>query len=180
MMKAKDCIMGRRSVRAFKDQAIDTDLIKQIVEEASYAPSWKHTQITRYTVVTNKEVKDRIGDCTSAYPHNGEIIKSAPAVVCVNFIKNRSGFERDGSYSTDREWGWQPFDVGCACEAFCLAAYEHGLGSVIMGIFDRDKVEEVISLSDDREVMCLIPIGYPAEEPVAPKRKPVDEVVNII
>jgi len=179
-MEARDCIMGRRSIRAFQDRPIDAELLKKIVEEASYAPSWKHTQITRYVVVTNKELKDKIGDCTSAYPHNGEIIKSAPAVVVVTFIKNRSGFERDGSYSTDREGGWQMFDTGAACEAFCLAAYEHGLGTVIQGIFDRDKVEQAISLSDDKEVCCLIPIGYPAEEPVAPKRKSVDDLLTII
>ena len=178
-MDAKECIMGRRSVRAFSDKAIDEEVIKEIVTEASYAPSWKHTQITRYVVVTDSELKAKIGDNTSAYPRNGEIIKNAPAVVLVTFIKNRSGFERDGSYSTDREWGWQMFDTGCAAEAFCLAAYEHGLGSVIMGIFDREPIEKVVDLPEDRELVCLIPIGYPAEQPVAPKRKPLEDLLII-
>ena len=178
-MDSRECILGRRSIRNLTDEAISEETIKAIVEEASYAPSWKHTQITRYIAITDKELKDKIGQCTSQYPHNGEIMASAPCVVVVTYIKNRSGFERDGSYSTDREWGWQMFDAGCAAQTFCLAAHEHGIGSVIMGIFDRDKIEKVLELPEDREVVCVIPIGKPAEAPTAPKRKSVDELLTI-
>lgn len=179
-MDAKECIMGRRSIRNFKDTEIDEAVLKEIIEEASYSPSWKHTQITRYIAIKDKELKAKIGKCTSAYPHNGEIIESAPMLICVTFIKNRSGFERDGSFSTDREGGWQMFDTGAASLAFTLAAHEHGIGSVIMGIFDRKEIEELLQLPEDRELMCLIPIGYPNEAPTAPRRKPVDELLNII
>lgn len=179
-MEAKECIMGRRSIRSFKDTDIDEAVLKEIIEEASYAPSWKHTQITRYIAVKDAELKAKIGKCTSAYPHNGEIMASAPVLVCVTMVKNRSGFERDGSYSTDREWGWQMFDTGVAAQTFTLACYEHGIGSVIMGIFDRKEIEELLQLPEDRELVCLIPIGYPNETPNAPKRKPVDELLNII
>ena len=73
-MTAKECILGRRSIRKFKPDAVDHELLKQIVETASYAPSWKHTQITRYIAVEG-ELKDKIADeCTSAYAKNGEII----------------------------------------------------------------------------------------------------------
>ena len=50
-MTAKECIKGRRSIRKFKDTAIDHQLLEDIVETASYAPSWKHTQIVRYIAV---------------------------------------------------------------------------------------------------------------------------------
>ena len=98
-MTAKECIKGRRSIRKFADTPVSRDVIADIVETASYAPSWKHTQITRYIAVEG-ELKDKIADeCTSAYAKNGEIIKNAPMLIAVTFIKNRSGFERDGSYS---------------------------------------------------------------------------------
>ncbi len=179
-MDAKECIMGRRSIRRFDTKAIDDATLREIVEEASYAPSWKHTQITRYIVIKDAETKAKIAKCTSAYPHNGEIMESAPALVCVTMITKRSGFERDGSFSTDRGEGWQMFDAGCAAQTFCLAAHEHGLGTVIMGIFDREDAEKVLELPEGRELVCLIPIGYPAESPVAPKRKDVDELLTII
>lgn len=177
-MTAKECIKGRRSIRKFADTPVSKDVIADIVETASYAPSWKHTQITRYIAVEG-ELKDKIADeCTSAYAKNGEIIKNAPMLIAVTFIKNRSGFERDGSYSTPKEGGWQMFDAGVASEAFCLAAYEQGLGTVIMGIFDEAKAASLLEVPEERELVALIPIGYPAESPAAPKRKSVEELLS--
>lgn len=177
-MTANECIRGRRSIRQFKDTPVSREVLENFVETASYAPSWKHTQITRYIAVEGS-LKDRIADeCTSAYAKNGEIIKNAPLLVAVTFIKNRSGFERDGSFSTPKEGGWQMFDAGIATEAFCLAAYEQGLGTVILGIFDEAKAASLLDIPEDRELVALIPVGYPAEEPVAPRRKPVEELLS--
>ena len=50
-MTAKDCIVGRRSIRKFKADAVSHELLSEIVGTASYSPSWKHTQITRYIAV---------------------------------------------------------------------------------------------------------------------------------
>jgi len=176
-MTAKECIMGRRSIRAFSEEAVSHELISEIVETASYAPSWKHTQIVRYIAVEG-DLKNKVAECTSAYARNGEIIAAAPMVIAVTIIKGRSGYERDGSFSTHRGEGWQMFDAGVASEAFCLAAYEKGLGTVIMGIFDDDKVAELLEIPEGREVIALIPVGYPAETPVAPRRKPVEEMIT--
>jgi nitroreductase len=178
-MTAKECIMGRRSIRAFSEKEVSHELISEIIETASYAPSWKHTQIVRYIAVEG-ELKNKIAECTSAYARNGEIIAAAPMVMAVTIIKGRSGFERDGSFSTHRGEGWQMFDAGVASEAFCLAAYEKGLGTVIMGIFDDDKVAELLNIPEGREVIALIPVGYPAETPTAPRRKPVEEMVTFM
>lgn len=176
-MTAKDCIKGRRSIRSFTDRPVSHELIADIVETASYAPSWKHTQITRYVAVEG-DMKAKVAECTSAYPRNGEIIAQAPMVIAITIIKNRSGFERDGSYSTNRGEGWQMFDAGVASEAFCLAAYEQGLGTVIMGIIDHEKIAELLNIPEDREVIALIPIGFPAENPEAPRRKSVEELLS--
>ncbi|MCM1127352.1 MAG: nitroreductase family protein [Lachnospiraceae bacterium] len=177
-MTAKECIKGRRSIRCFKDQPIDHALLSEIIETASYAPSWKHTQITRYIAVSG-ELKDKIASqCTTAYPRNGEIIAQAPMLIVVTYIKGRSGFERDGSYSTAKEGSWQMFDAGVAAQTFCLAAYEQGIGSVIMGIFDEAKAASLLDIPEEREIVALIPIGYPGEEPVAPKRKPAEDLLS--
>ena len=70
-MTAKECIKGRRSIRKFKSEPVDHALLSEIIETASYSPSWKHTQITRYIAVEG-DLKDKIGaECTSAYQRNG-------------------------------------------------------------------------------------------------------------
>ena len=167
-MTAKDCILSRRSIRKFTDQPVDHELLESIVATASYAPSWKNTQIVRYIAVEGG-LKDRIaGECTTAFP----------VLIAVTVIKNRCGYERDGSFTTPRKDTWQMFDAGIASQTFCLAAHEAGLGSVIMGIFDREKAETLLELSSDRELVALIPVGYPAEEPAAPRRKDVSELIT--
>ena len=99
-------------------------------------------------------------------------------LIAVTVIKNRSGFERDGSYSTFRNDTWQMFDAGVASQTFCLSAHEKGIGSVIMGLFDQDTVSSLLSIPEDRELIALIPIGYPDEAPAAPKRKPVSDLLT--
>ncbi len=176
-MTANECITGRRSIRKFTQQPVSHELIEEIVATASYAPSWKNTQITRYIAVEG-DMKAALAKCTSLYAGNGAIMEQAPMVIAVTMITGRSGFERDGSFSTPKGTGWQMYDVGIASEAFCLAAYEKGLGTVIMGLFDEEDAAKVLDLPEDRELAALIAIGYPAESPAAPKRKTVEDLLS--
>ena len=70
------------------------------------------------------------------------------------------------------------FDAGTATQSFCLAAYEKGLGTVIMGIFDEAKAASLLNVPEERELAALIPVGYPDEAPTAPRRKPVEELLS--
>jgi nitroreductase len=70
------------------------------------------------------------------------------------------------------------FDAGVASEAFCLAAHEQGLGTVIMGLFDEAEASKLLGIPEERELVALIPIGHPAESPAAPKRKTVEDLLS--
>ena len=179
-MTAKECITGRRSIRRFKPDAVSHELIAQIVETASFAPSRKNTQNPRYTVIEGALKHKTAAEATTPFPGNGKIIENAPALVVVSVIKNRCGYERDGSFTTPRKDTWQMFDAGVAAQTFCLAAHENGLGTVILGIFDQDKVEELIALPEDREVVTLIPVGYADGEPACPRRKTVEDLLSFM
>ena len=172
-MTAKECITGRRSIRQYTDQPVSHELLAQIVETASYAPSWKHTQIVRYIAVEGEKKARATAICGK-----DKLMENAPMVVAVTVIKGRSGFERDGSFTTARGDAWQMFDAGVASEAFCLAAFEQGLGTVIMGIFDQQEAADLLEIPENQDLIALIPIGYPAEAPVAPKRKPVTDLLS--
>jgi nitroreductase len=180
-MEALKCIETRRSIRKFKADQIPHETINEIVAAASFAPSWKNTQVTRYVVVEDKAIKDKIADeGTLGFAYNTGTIKNAPELVVVTLVHGRSGFERDGSYTTSKEDRWEVFDTGLATQTFCLAAHDKGVGSVILGIFDEHKVAEIIGLDEGQKVSALIAIGYPDEEPAAPKRKGVDDLVKFI
>ena len=46
-----------------------------------------------------------------------------------------------------------------------------------MGLYDEEEASRVLGLPEGRELVALIPIGYPAESPVAPKRKTAEELL---
>lgn len=179
-MEALECIKGRRSVREFTSEPVTKELFEEVVDAARFAPSWKNTQIARYVALTG-DTKAKLADVAfKAWAGNSNIINSAPVAVVLTYVKNRSGFERDGSYSTSKEDRWQNFDCGIAAEAFCLSAYEKGLGTVILGIFDEFEVAKVIDLPEDRGVAAIIALGHPAVSPDAPKRKEVSDLVTYL
>ena len=147
-MDALTCIETRRSIRKYQEKPIPHEVMEEIVKEASFAPSWKNSQVVRYVVVENPEIKSKIAnEAVLGFAYNTGTIEHAAALVVVTMIHGRSGYERDGSFTTSKEDRWEMFDAGIATQTFCLAAHEKGIGSVIMGIFDEAKVGELINLS---------------------------------
>ncbi|MEE1314468.1 MAG: nitroreductase family protein [Faecalimonas sp.] len=176
-MNATECIRGRRSIRKYKEQRIDHSLLETIISNASYSPSWKNTQITRYIAIEDASMISKIADAFTP-EYNSNIVRQVSTLIAVTFVKNRCGFERDGSFSTKKGDRWQMFDVGAACQTFCLAAHEQGLGTVIMGIWDEDGITELLQIPDTQELGALIAIGYPDIAPEAPKRKSLEDLLT--
>ena len=55
-MNTIECIKTRRSIRKFKPDSIDHSLLDSLISTASYSPSWKNTQITRYIVIEDSSI----------------------------------------------------------------------------------------------------------------------------
>jgi Nitroreductase len=178
-METKNCIETRRSIRRFTGQAVSHEIIEALVREASFAPSWKNTQTARWTAVENRELLDRLGSqAVLGYAGNKAILDSCPVLMVLSTVTGRSGFERDGSYSTDKGDRWEMFDAGIAAQTFCLAAHDTGLGTVVMGIFDPKAVVVIVGVPEDQTVSALIALGYPAQEPAMPRRKDISELLE--
>lgn len=178
-MELQEAIKSRRSIRKFKPEAVSRATLEQIVAVSTYAPSWKNTQTTRYIVIEDKEMIKRIAEeGTLGFTPNVKTMEGCAALVVVASVAKRCGYERDGSYTTSKEDKWEMYDAGIASQTFMLAAHEQGVGSVVLGIFDEDKVREIIGLPEDKNVSALIAIGYPDEEPEAPRRKTAEDLLE--
>lgn len=176
-MNTVDCIKNRRSIRKFTPDPVDHSVIENIVSAASFSPSWKNTQITRYIAIEDSSLLGKIAkDFTPSY--NSDIISQTPVLIAVTFLKGRCGFERDGSYTTAKKDRWQMFDVGVACQTFCLVAHEYGLGTVIMGVFDESGISTLLDIPKEQELAALIALGHPDIQPPAPKRKTVEDLLQ--
>jgi hypothetical protein len=55
------------------------------------------------------------------------------------------------------------------------------LGTCWCGAFDEESLAEILRLEKDMRPVAIIPIGYPAGEPVFPtKRRPVEEIITFV
>lgn len=178
-MDAQSCILTRRSVRKFTDEPVPHELLEKVVSLAAYAPSWKNTQISRYIAIEDPAVRKEIAEkfCLPG-ANNPAIISGCPLLIAQTFIKARCGYERDGTFTTDRGEGWQYYDCGIAAQTFSLAAHDLGLSSVIMGVFERKGLEEYLQIPEGQELMALIAVGFPAKVGSAPKRKDVETLLS--
>lgn len=179
-MQIEECIKGRRSVRKFSEQEISKDVLCEIVDLARFSPSWKNTQVVRYHVIQNPEIKEQIAqNAVMGFAFNAKTILRCNALVVVSVTSGISGYEEDGSFSTAKEDRWEMFDAGIASQTFCLAAHSKGVGSVILGIFDEEKIHQYAALAKNEKVACLIALGYPLEPAKsAPPRKEVSELLE--
>ena len=98
-MNTTECIRTRRSIRKFKPDPIDHFLLESIISTASYSPSWKNSQIVRYIAIEDSSILNSIiNNYTPDF--NSNIIRQAPMLIAMTFVKGRCGFERDGSFTT--------------------------------------------------------------------------------
>lgn len=180
-MDFKECVQRRRSVRKYRNFPVGDEVIERIVQMATYAPSWKNSQTTRFHAVTNAAMKEELAEKgVMGFEYNQKTIRNAPVLILVTTVSPRSGFERDGSPSTSKGTHWESFDAGIATQTLCLAAHEEGLGTVIMGIYDEDKVIEIAQIPEGQKVSAMVALGYPDETPEMPKRKSTNEVLRFL
>ena len=70
-MDAIKMIEERRSVRKYKDETVDRETMKEIIEITRWAPSWANYQIARYTLVDDRQTIARLAtDGVKGFTYN--------------------------------------------------------------------------------------------------------------
>ena len=174
-MEFYEVVEKRQSVRVYKEDPIDDTVLNRVLEAFRAAPSWANVQPWELILVTDPEIKKQLQQSISeGNPAFGALV-DAPVLVCAVGITGKSGFYK-GNASTERG-DWAMFDMGIAAEHLALAAAAEGLGTVHVGAFDFKKAEKVLDLPEDRTLIELIPLGYPAYTPRKVPRKPLEDFV---
>lgn len=176
-MELNDILESRRSIRRYKDKKVEHQLIEQCIRAAIEAPSWKNSQTARYHIIESDDILARIKNETLP-EFNAKNCKDAPVLIVSTFIKDRSGFERDGTPSNECGQGWGYYDLGLHNMNFILKARELGLDTLIMGIRDEKKLREILDIDDKEIIVSVISLGYRDIEPEKPKRKLVEDITK--
>lgn len=167
-METWDAIRARRNVRSYEDRAIPDADLDRILEAGRRAPSASNNQHWDFVVVTDRA---QLEELSKVWRGAGHVAGSAATIA---FVLPPAEEERVAK--VDR------FDAGQATFAMMVAAADLGIGSGHSGVGDQDLARQITGVPADREVAYLIALGYPADRPLTPlkkpNRRPFDEVVH--
>jgi nitroreductase len=173
-----EVIHGRRSIRRYQDREIPEEHLTAILEAIRWAPSWTNSQCWEVIVIKDPAIKKTIQGVLpppSVNPSSNAIVE-APVVLAICGKLGRSGYYK-GEVAT-KLGDWFMFDLGIATQTLCLTAHYLDLGTVIVGLFDQEKVKEILKVPEGFALVSLIPLGYPAQEAKARPRKEISEFVH--
>jgi len=165
-MEKLEFIFRRVSVRKFQSKDVDDKTIDLVLKAGNAAPSAGNLQARDFVVVRGKETREALAGAAG-----GQVsVAEAPVVVvvCANPERGGSSGER-GKFCAE-------IDAAIAAENILLATSALGLGAVWVGGFDEKEVASVLGIPV--RPIALIPIGYPAEEPVRKERYPTEMLTH--
>jgi len=169
-MQLFEVIDLRRSVRAYRATPVEPSKIEAIIAAARLAPSAGDLQAYLILVAESLETRARLAEAALGQ----SFIAEAPVVLV---------FLADTRVSK-RKYGERGATLFCIQDATIAAAYAQlaaaaqDLGSCWVGAFDEARVAKLLSAPEHLRPIVLMPIGYPAEEPARPARRPLGELIR--
>jgi len=191
-----DLLRSRHSIRRFTDRPIPEDLLRHVLEAATWAPSAHNRQPWRFVVLSSQESKshlaekmgedfekdlrqDGLGDdeIQAQVKRSRDRITQAPIclVLCLDSTKGDS-YPDPRRIQAEHLMGVQ--SVAMAGQNLMLAAGKFGLGSVWMcaPLFAQETVQKALNLPSTWQPQGMILLGYPAKQPVSRPRRSVDQI----
>lgn len=197
MISVIEAIQQRRSIRKFKEDVVPIDLIHNLIEAASLAPSSCNSQPWRFKIVYDQTQKDSLIKAT----FNQHFISKASAIIvcCADISKYKedsfagiaalkeADYIDDSLYTTlnNRLESFQVnesifeiiFNVAIAIENIMLRAVELNLGCCWVGLINEQMVKKFLGLSENLVVVSLVAVGFPAESPDPRRRLPINDLI---
>jgi nitroreductase len=165
-----EAIKSRRSVRAFTNEPVSEEEIIKLMDAARWAPSAGNIQPWEFIVVRDPKIKHRLTQAAL----NQTFIKEAPVVIVVCADQQRSG----------RGYGSRGVNLYClqdtaaATQNILLSACALRLATCWVGAFREEETKKVLNIPNGVRPTAIIPVGHPAERPVTPSRRPLNEIVH--
>ncbi len=177
-MEYAQLLESRRSIRKFKPgMKISEDQIKEMIDAAIQAPTWKNSQTGRYYVALSEEKMNFIRN-QSLPSFNAANCENAVAIIITAYETKRSGFERDGNPTNELGDKWGVYDLGLQNENLILKAREIGYDTLIMGIRNVDMLKSEFDIPESQEIVSIISVGVREADAEKPKRKTPDDITR--
>ena len=169
--------LNRQSCRNFSDKPVEHDKLQQIIEAARLTPSACNSQPWRFVVACTPEAVAQIAEAGQQLGINAFLVKAKAFIVVLEshaVLMARLRSFIDSQY-------FAKGDIGAATVSICYAAQDLGLGSCIIGLFDREKIAKAIGIDANQRIAALVAIGYPDEDQIRTKsRKDTDDIARFV
>ena len=165
-MQFSELIKTRYSVREYKSDQVEEEKLQKILEAANLAPTAANRQPFQIIVI---HTKGRETELQTIY--HRDWFTQAPLVICFCALPDQAWSRKDGKTYCD-------VDATIAMDHLILAAADLGLGTCWIAAFDPQAAREILDLPDEVEPIAFTPLGYPADEIKAKKRKNLSELVR--
>lgn len=175
-MEFQEVLEKRKSVRIYLAKPVEEEKIREMIQAAILAPSWKNSQVTRYYVASGEKTLAKVWEALPEFNQNN--CRNAPVLIVTSIVLDQSGFDRDKAPANELENGWGYYDCGLHNMNLLLKAAELGLSTLVMGIRDAEKLRSVFSIPASESVVSVISVGYSDACPQRPKRKTPEEIAR--
>jgi nitroreductase len=136
----------------------------------------------------------KLGEFAQRMTKSSSFFKDAPAGIAIAASKYQSPIDQvlemrekaDPAAAQVRKWretaDSRIQSVSSAIAYFLLIIHQMGLGSVWMTgpMMAKGKIEAILKIPSNLDLVAYLPVGYPAENPALRERKPFGDVAEII
>jgi nitroreductase len=202
-----ECMQSRRSIRKFLPKMPERALLERLIAAAVTAPSASNKQPWRFLVITNPDLKNRMASAVRvaidrvaahiepqfeeafrAYGNYFTRFEDAPVAIVplyrpLTLLSSMVGPDlspEDQQNITCMEQQSGIVSASLAMENILLMAHDVGLGaSGLTGpLIAMNALRELLTVPGGWNIVALIAVGYPDEQPAAPARKLPDDVTR--
>ncbi|MDR1081507.1 MAG: nitroreductase family protein [Deltaproteobacteria bacterium] len=167
----------RQSCRDFSDKPVEHEKLVKCAEAARLAPSGCNAQPWSLVVVESPDKVKEVAECTQLLGLNRHNDKARAFFVAVE--EPAKLMPKVASLLDSQIFA--KGDLGGFVLSLCLEAETQGLGTCILGMFDRPRLREILGIPEDRSIFLLVSVGYPASDRVREKtRKPAGQFVRFV
>ncbi len=142
-MEVFEAVRTVLAVRKYQDKPVPPDTVRRIVEAGRLTASSMNGQPWHFVIVQNRETLRELARLARSGPY----ISQAPLAVVVVIEKTRFAVS----------------DASRAIQSMVLTAWSEGVGSNWVGFLGLTDVQSLLGISDDMDVLAVLPFGYPAQ-----------------
>lgn len=149
-----EVIKKRRSIREYLPKEVEKEKLDEILKAAMFSPTAHHSRSWEFIVVKDKDLREKLSCATNW----AGFAKTAPVILVL--------CSKDDLYWIE--------NTSIAAENIYLEATNQGLGTCFIqvnhqmikvdGKDSEDYIKDLLKIPEGIRVLCLMPLGYPAEK----------------